>query len=603
VMLDGLDEVAPEHNERVLAWICDLVKRYPRSRYVISARPAAYPTSLVRSLRLAVRDLCDFSADQVRDYAMKWSSAVGLLQNVPADEARRAGELEGDEIAKAVQANPYVENLAKNPLMLSTVCLVRYFEGGQFPDDRAVLYERCVEGLLHTWDQRRKIKSDFSLEEKLRVCRELAIAMQTDDKAEYPAAEVERVLSTIPGNATRTRQLFKHLIYRAGLFLERRPGVYGFVHLTFQEYMAATAIDEGNERGVDEKYLVANRGDQRWQEVLPLYMRVISAQSARRFLRRMIKQPDAPDLGRAIRDYWQAAKAEVRDDAALRAEVVTRVASAPVEWLTVTPLSRIFSWIRPRWPGLPSVLELWPAEEVGPIALRLVGTSSSDIGLSHAFGWLLGRPDVYETVVRSRLGEWRTLHPTALAELVCLAAVLGKAAFEEAPTGAGWEVLAAPGPAFRRDKFATQAELVILTITMPSNTIKRSRYLRGLVRLPWQVELLTQDEPGEHVSYIFTLLQAARVLDTYEPDELGAAAERLTPAFQLLLTDDHAPDRTSFRLGRRWRTPGRGGRTPGPRLVIGLPWIAELPTTVTASDELRELLEILDRIADRATSA
>jgi energy-coupling factor transporter ATP-binding protein EcfA2 len=593
VMLDGLDEVSPQHIERMLGWIRDLVKQYQLSRYVISARPAAYPQSLAASLRFAVRDLCDFSPDQVREYAGKWSSAIRLLQNDPLDEALRSGELEGDEIAKAVHANRYVEDLAKNPLMLSTVCLVRHFEGGQLPDDRAVLYKLCVEGLLHYWDHQRKIPSGFQLEEKLRVCRELAIAMQTDDKAEYPTASVEHVLSTIPGNPDRTRRLFEHLIHRAGLFLERRPGVYGFVHLTFQEYMAATAIDEGNERGIDDKYLVSNCGDERWQEVLPLYMRAVTAQSARRFLRLMIAQPDTPDLATTIGNCWQAAKVEVRDDAVLRTEVVTRVASAPAQWgirsaMSLRILSLSLGW--PRWPGLPSALELWPAEEVAPIALRLVGTSGNDIGLSHAFGWLLSRPELYDNAVRSRLRGWRTLHPTSLAELVCLAAINGGAAFEEAPVG--WEVLAAEGPAFRKESFATQAEPVILTILLAGHP--RSRWWFS----SWPVKTNMQDKWWERESYIFTLLQAIRVIDMYAPADLSKAVARLRPAFQRL-GYDLIPSLKDA-LDAPGRSSGTGNWASLLRLI--LPSLAdESPVIVNVSPEMRELLEILSGIAGRTS--
>src|SRR5205823_11907576 len=100
------------------------------------------------------------------------------------------GASEGDEIVKGFIEHPYIRDLARNPLMLSAICLVNYFEGGELPKDRARLYKLCVEGLLHHWDQRRGIRSEYSLEEKLRACREVAIAMQADDRAECEAAKV-----------------------------------------------------------------------------------------------------------------------------------------------------------------------------------------------------------------------------------------------------------------------------------------------------------------------------------------------------------------------------------------------------------------------------
>ena len=149
---------------------------------------------------------------------------------------------------KSFKYNQYISDLARNPLMLSAICLVNYFEGGRLPEDRAMLYKLCVEGLLHNWDQRRGIRSPYSLDEKLSVCRELAVAMQADDRAEYAADKVLSVMQDVLGDADRARALLEHIRYRSGLLLERRPFVFAFAHLTFQEYLAAVAIHEGNHR-------------------------------------------------------------------------------------------------------------------------------------------------------------------------------------------------------------------------------------------------------------------------------------------------------------------------------------------------------------------
>ena len=89
--------------------------------------------------------------------------------------------------------------------MLSAICLVNYFEGGELPKDRALLYQLCVEGLLHNWDQRRGIRSEFTLDEKLRVCREVALNMQADDRAEYPAERIQEIFAEVLGDAARAR--------------------------------------------------------------------------------------------------------------------------------------------------------------------------------------------------------------------------------------------------------------------------------------------------------------------------------------------------------------------------------------------------------------
>jgi predicted NACHT family NTPase len=154
--------------------------------------------------------------------------------------------------------------------MLSAICLVRYFEGGELPKDRAVLYKLCVEGLLHHWDQRRGIYSEFPMEEKVRACREVALAMQLDDRAEYEADKVRATFGAVLGDQGRGRALFEHIRYRAGLLLERRSEVFAFAHLTFQEYLAARAVYEGNRLGIDAENLAREHHDGRWKEVIAL---------------------------------------------------------------------------------------------------------------------------------------------------------------------------------------------------------------------------------------------------------------------------------------------------------------------------------------------
>ena len=251
-MLDGLDEVEPEiRDSLLLPWFLEICRQYPRCRYLVSSRPEGYPGGKLRQQKFMECDLLDFDDNQVLEYTRHWCTAVRLARNEAEAEARREGAADGERIVAGFKEHPYTSNLARNPLMLSAICLVNYFEGGHLPKDRAVLYRLCVEGLLHNWDQRRGISSEFGFDEKLRVCREVAIAMQADDRAEYEAPKVQAIFSTVLGDPARAQRLLEHIRRRTGLLLERRPGVFAFAHLTFQEYLAARAVHEGNRAGVD----------------------------------------------------------------------------------------------------------------------------------------------------------------------------------------------------------------------------------------------------------------------------------------------------------------------------------------------------------------
>lgn len=149
-MLDGLDETEPALRDRyVIPWLQKLWRQYPYCRYIVSSRPVGYPPNALQQLQFAECDLLDFNSTEVSEYTCHWCTAVRLARNEPEEEARREGKADGEKIVQGFKAHPYINNLARNPLMLSAICLVNYFEGGQLPKDRAVLYKLCVEGLLH----------------------------------------------------------------------------------------------------------------------------------------------------------------------------------------------------------------------------------------------------------------------------------------------------------------------------------------------------------------------------------------------------------------------------------------------------------------------
>jgi len=73
----------------------------------------------------------------------------------------------------------------------------------------------------------------------------------------------------VPDPAQAARRLLADVREHAGLLLERGAGTYGFIHLTFQEYLAAVAIAQRGQRDVGPvvEALAARVGDDNWREV------------------------------------------------------------------------------------------------------------------------------------------------------------------------------------------------------------------------------------------------------------------------------------------------------------------------------------------------
>ena len=323
--------------------------------------------------------------------------------------------------------------------MLSAICLVNYFEGGQLPKDRAVLYRLCVEGLLHNWDQRRGILSEFSFDEKLRVTREVALQMQLRDRAEYEVEAVQEVFFSVLKDPERASSLLQHVRYRTGLLLERRPGVFAFAHLTFQEYLAARAVYEGNQAGISIERLIREHRDARWREVIALYCGLAPAPAARTVIEALINQPDVQ--AGLLADAYLSAGPELGQESKFRRKVMAAVAKAEVGG----------------WPDSQSIR--FPVEEFAPIANEALGHSARRN--VYAFSWLathLTLIDWKSMVERFRSAS--SLHPDGAGGVNMLIHYRGsdRILAEVAQYSASYRL---PGP---RD-YETQAEQALEALT------------------------------------------------------------------------------------------------------------------------------------------
>lgn len=368
-LLDGLDEMEPERRDDTLfPWLTRLIEQYPHCRYLLSSRPSGYQPGSLASLGFVELDLLDFGHREVGDYTRHWCTAVRLAQREPEEEARRRGAEEGKVILDGFSDHTFIRDLARNPLMLSAICLVNYFENGKLPDDRAKLYALCVEGLLHHWDQRRGIHSEFGLAEKLRACREVAIAMQRDDRAEYEAESVRRIFMAALGDDERGDALFRHIRYRSGLLVERRPNIYAFAHLTFQEYLAASALHEGNALELTVESLIPQAEDPRWQEVIMLFCGIVPAPLARDVIEKILNT-NLDQRGSIAGDAYLASCSGLTEGKEFRTKII--------EAMCVEPIYRM------------NALERFPVEEVACAANQLIGKRRIGGIANHAELYLL----------------------------------------------------------------------------------------------------------------------------------------------------------------------------------------------------------------------
>ncbi|MFJ5550103.1 NACHT domain-containing protein [Streptomyces sp. NPDC093225] len=292
VLLDGLDEVAdPADRSRVVAWVVRQTQSHPHNVYVVTSRPHGYHSNpLPRAEVLQVRR---FTGEQISRYLHQWHYAMetraraltrreataatdGPLARLRtrADTDRRvraAADRSARDLLARLRAQSALYDLASNPLLLTMISNVHRY-GGQLPGSRAELYEEMCEVLLHRRYEVRGLRDATGLTgpHKQHVVQHLALAMMRARVRDWPAADaaraIRRPLRQVPG--TVTPEVFLEEARKSGLLVERDHGLYGFAHLTLQEYLAAALLSTPR---AETGLLTANTDDPWWRETLLLW--------------------------------------------------------------------------------------------------------------------------------------------------------------------------------------------------------------------------------------------------------------------------------------------------------------------------------------------
>ena len=287
-LLDGLDEI----QEATLRQ--EVVSRVNRffthqkeqgNQFVLSSRIVGYRQVRLPESELQECTLVDFDDEEIKLFIENWTVALERAALGENEVASQMAEREREALQHAVLHNPGVRQLAANPLLLTILALMKR-QGVTLPERRVELYERYVEVLLKQWNLARGLgrsdhfSRDLDVVETVRVLAPLALWMHQispgiglveQEKVEQKLIEIyEERGETEP--VSTTKKLLADVREYASLLLERGAGMYGFIHLTFQEYLAAVAIAQAGQGQVVPivAELGKHVGDASWHEVILL---------------------------------------------------------------------------------------------------------------------------------------------------------------------------------------------------------------------------------------------------------------------------------------------------------------------------------------------
>ena len=286
MLLDGLDEVFDqESRRRIVEQINQFVEEFSSNKFVITSRIAGY-RDVKLSSRFAEFTIEDMGCEQAEQFLHRWCRAIERAQQPDASEeqCQRKGDGEAQAILEAIQANEGVQRLTANPLLLTILALI-HRNGSRLPNRRVELYALAVKTLTEDWQLGKKLpdasKVVLKENEVVRLLAPLAYWMHeekpsglvTQAEVEEKLAEKWAQLNDDEPESESVRQAVEEFLRKVrettGLFVERAPGVYGFMHLTFEEYFAARYIADNDQSDILE-IIHSHLHEPRWNETILL---------------------------------------------------------------------------------------------------------------------------------------------------------------------------------------------------------------------------------------------------------------------------------------------------------------------------------------------
>lgn len=327
LLFDGLDEVR-EDRQAVIHCLEAFIREWdgPGNRFIATSRIVGYADAPLDPTLFAVVAIQPLTDPQIAHFIERWSRAYlsRPAAGAPADGdllaelVQQAGDAEYERqvaqqraaLQAAVFADPRVSELARIPLLLTILVLIHH-QGARLPDRRVDLYRLCVKALAETWNRTRSLTGKpiaVALGSELideRFVVNLLGPVALHIHSQQPGGLVDQTDLEIwigdviqsteglpPRRAYQMAKRFVELMRRdTGLLQERGYRRFSFLHLTFEEYLAARGLLESVAVNEPDALFHAYCVDPRWREVLRLAVASASQREAQRLLLHILESP------------------------------------------------------------------------------------------------------------------------------------------------------------------------------------------------------------------------------------------------------------------------------------------------------------------------
>lgn len=301
LLIDGLDEVrGGKRRKEVARWIQDALVTHADWRFLVTSRYAGYTNDVRFDAHFLEMHLRPLDKEQAEEFVRRWYRIVeSAIPGDPEQAAAKAAE-SAEDLIRVMNSPDYtaskVTELTRNPLLLTTICLV-HRDRGKLPRHRAKLYEEAVNILLERWRDAKKMPVTFGAGQAKAVLQPVAHFLHSKEgrtraTADELAPVVKPALAEVLKKGDVEPKAFLETIRdESGLLTGWSGDAYGFLHLGFQEYLTAREIWS---RSKDPKVIaeIAGRfGQSWWREVILLLLAQEDFPVFEEFMRELVKRP------------------------------------------------------------------------------------------------------------------------------------------------------------------------------------------------------------------------------------------------------------------------------------------------------------------------
>ncbi len=306
IFLDGLDELTGNREKitREIELFVSTIKGQGEpivnggNQVVITSRIAGYVSSPLRGEDLTHVIIEAMKRPAVEQFCRDMIAAVNSRegQNDEADQRQAQGLIN----AIYDEQNWRIRELASNPLLITMLALV-YTKYGKLPQQRAGLYRETIEYLIEQVWKTTKLVNSIKNDTLIDVLSGVAAYIHE----EQPSGLLRRyqlfdkITEYLPDKATSKEDVEKFISVvddNVGVLAARGHELYGFLHLTFQEYLAGIHLVKDKQQAHQRilKYLDVPR----WREPILLALGYIgksdqwSQEDREHLLRELFNAPD-----------------------------------------------------------------------------------------------------------------------------------------------------------------------------------------------------------------------------------------------------------------------------------------------------------------------